>query len=155
MLSELLDGASRASGPVIVSALALAGGTYLMSQLIMHREAERAVPVCEAGYRARPPAPNLEELGRELTREILKQTLPKEYGGLTDLVGSVGAPRKAVDYASRCRCFADAALDDAGLKSRYWLWVGTLKLVGTKPDFHASMARAERLGSCGKEARGG
>jgi hypothetical protein len=152
MLSELLDGASRATGPVIVSVAALAGVTCLMSHVIMHREAERAVPVCEAGYRARPPVASIEELGRELTREFLKQTLPKEYGGLTDLFGGVTAARKAVDYANWCRCFADAALDDAGLRTRYWLWVGTLKLVGTKPDFHASMARAERLGVCGKEA---
>jgi hypothetical protein len=150
MFSEMLDGASRASGPVIVTVFALAGATWLMSQLIMHREAERATPVCEAGYRAKPPPFNLDEMGRELTRELLKQTLP-ELGGLTDLFGGVTAPRKAVDYTSRCRCFADAALDDAGLRSRYWLWVGTLKLVGAKPDFHASMARAERLGSCGKE----
>jgi hypothetical protein len=152
MISELLDSASHASGPVIISGLVLLGGTYVMSQLIMHRESERAVPVCEAGYRARPPAPDLEELGRELTREILKQTLPKEYGGLTDLFSGRVGPSKAINYASRCRCFADAALDDAGLRSRYWLWVGTLKLVGAKPDFHASMARADRLGVCGKEA---
>jgi hypothetical protein len=91
-------------------------------------------------------------LGRELTREFLKHTLPREYGGLTDLFGGGTVPRKAVDHASRCRCFADAALDDPGLRSRYWLWVGTLKLVGTKPDFHGSMARAERRGVCGKEA---
>jgi hypothetical protein len=96
-----------------------------------------------------PPAPNLEELGRELTREFLKQALPKEYG---DLFSGRTGRLMAIDYASRCRCFADAALDDAGLRSRYWFWVGTLKLIGAKPDFHASMARAERLGVCGKEA---
>jgi hypothetical protein len=150
MFSELLDSASHASGSVIVSGLALLGGTWLMTQLIMHREAERAVPVCEAGYRAKPPPP-FEELGRELTQEFLKQTLP-ELGVLTDLFSGRTRPAKAMDYAGRCRCLADAALDDAGLRSRTWLWVGTLKLVGTKPDFHASMARAERLGICGKEA---
>jgi hypothetical protein len=151
MFFEMLDGASRASGPAIVTVVALAGATWLMSQLIMHREAERAVPVCEAGFRSKPPPPNLEELGRELTREFLKQTLP-ELGGLTDLFGGGIGPPKAMDYASRCRCFADAALDDAGLRSRYWFWVGTLKLIGAKPDFHMSMARMERLGVCGKGA---
>jgi hypothetical protein len=152
MFSEIIEGTSRASGSVIVCAAILLGASHLTAQLIMHREAERAVPRCEAGYRAKPPAPNLEELGRELTRELLKHTLPKEYDGLTDLLTGKSAPPKAIDYAARCRCLADAALDDAGLKGRYWLWVGTLKLVGSgKPDFHSSMARAEQTGICGKE----
>lgn len=152
MFSEMLDGASRASRPVIVSALVLGGTTWLMSQLIMNREAERAVPLCEAGYRAKPRPPNVEELGRELAQEFLKQTLPREYGALADLLKGKAPQPKAVDYASRCRCLADAALDDGALRSRYWLWVGTLRLAGNKPDYHGAMARADRLGACGKEA---
>ena len=152
MLSEMMDGTSRTSGPVLLSVAALAGVTWLMSLLIMHREAERAVPVCEAGYRAKPAAPDLEEMGRSLTRELLKQTLPKEYGGLTDLLTGTRSPMKAIDHASRCRCLADAALDDTGLKGRYWLWVATFRLAGTKPDVHSSISRAARLGVCGKEA---
>ena len=152
MLSEMLDGASRTSGPVLLWVAALAALTYFMSLLIMNREAERAVPVCEAGYRANPAAPDLEELGRTLTRELLKQTLPKEFGGLTDMLTGTRSPVKAIDHASRCQCLADAALDDAGLKGRYWLWVATLRLASAKPALRSSMARADRLGVCGKEA---
>lgn len=151
MVSEMLDGASRGTGPVVLSVLALAGVTYLMSLLIMHREAERAVPLCEAGYRAKSSSPSAEDMGRALARELLKQSLPKEYGGLTDLLTGARAAVKAVDHADRCRCLADAALDDGALKGRYWLWVGSLRLASTKPEFHSTMARADRLGVCGKE----
>jgi hypothetical protein len=153
MLSDMLEGASRASGRVVLSVLALIGLIYLMSLLIMHREAERAVPLCEAGYRAKPATPSPEEMGRELAREFLKQTLPKEYGGLSELLTGSAAGPKSIDYASRCRCLADAVLnDDAGLKGRYLLWVATLRLANAKPDYHASMARAELRGVCGKGA---
>lgn len=152
MFSEVLDGVSRGTGPIFFAMLTLAGVTYLMSLLIMHREAERAVPVCEAGYRAKSSSPSIDEMSRTLTRELLKQALPKEFGGLTDLLTTPRSTTKEADHRSHCRCLADAALDDAALKGRYWLWVGTLRLAGAKPEFHSTMARADRLGMCGKEA---
>lgn len=152
MLSEMFDGASRTSGPALLSVVALAGLTYLMSLLIMHREAERAVPLCEARYRAKSSSPGVEQMGRALTREFLKQTLPKEFSGLSDLLTSPPGAASTAYHVGRCRCLADVALDDAALKERYWLWVGTFRLASAKPEFHSTMARADRLGVCGKEA---